>query len=126
MACSMLAGMGQGYLVGGGAKKNGFLCPVCRELNPAPNTRRPPSDWASLLRTDFHIKSLIKALQAGTNHDKRQGQRTENPCSLHGDKVMDDKQEREIERERERERVKKRERMILRNKIISFLGSTKK
>ncbi|XP_025095196.1 E3 ubiquitin-protein ligase TRIM56-like isoform X3 [Pomacea canaliculata] len=79
----------QGYLVGGGAKKNGFLCPVCRELNPAPNTRRPPSDWASLLRTDFHIKSLIKALQPAPTMTRRQGQRTENPCSLHGDKELD-------------------------------------
>ncbi|KAK7109752.1 tripartite motif-containing protein 2-like [Littorina saxatilis] len=82
-----------GYLVGlsESARKNGFPCPVCREINPSPNPKRPAADWASLIRTDFHLKNLIKALKVKA-YSKGQGGRSKealHPCDLHAEKELD-------------------------------------
>ena len=82
----------QGYLVGlpESARRKGFPCPVCREVNPSPDPRRPAADWASLMRTDFHLKNLIKALKAGSRKDGgrvKAAPHPTHPCQVHGDKV---------------------------------------
>ena len=63
---------------------------MCREVNPSPDPRRPAADWASLMRTDFHLKNLIKALKAGSRKDGgrvKAAPHPTHPCQVHGDKV---------------------------------------
>ncbi|XP_076461316.1 uncharacterized protein LOC143293875 [Babylonia areolata] len=81
----------EGYLVGlseSTTRKKSFPCPVCRESNPAPDPQRPAADWASLLRTDFHLKNLIKALTAQGTARGGKGKGSSSPCDLH-DKEQD-------------------------------------
>ena len=62
-------------------RQRGFNCPVCREFIRAPDPSRPPAEWAALFKTDFHMKNLIKYVEARSG---RQLNRPANPCSLHG------------------------------------------
>ena len=74
------------------ALRKGFPCPVCREVNLSPDPRRPAADWASLMRTDFHLKNLIKALKAGSRKDGgrvKAAPHPTHPCQVHGDKVCE-------------------------------------
>ncbi|GFS01312.1 tripartite motif-containing protein 3 [Elysia marginata] len=63
------------------ARQRGFNCPVCREFIRAPDPSRPPTEWAALFKTDFHLKNLIKFVESRPG---RRLDRPANPCSLHG------------------------------------------
>ena len=54
---------------------------MCREFIKAPDPSRPPAEWAALIKTDFHLKNLIKFVESRPG---RQLNRPDNPCSLHG------------------------------------------
>ncbi|BFY97977.1 hypothetical protein BsWGS_01017 [Bradybaena similaris] len=68
-------------------RRRGFPCPVCREFILAPNPGKHPSEWASLLKTDFHLKNLIKYVESRKDcPPTKQLSVIEHPCSRHKNK----------------------------------------
>ncbi|XP_012946844.2 uncharacterized protein LOC101859079 [Aplysia californica] len=55
------------------------------------NPKRPPSDWASLLKTDFYIKNLIRYVESQNAKlpQRISSSRPEHPCQVHKDKEND-------------------------------------
>ncbi|CAL1537461.1 unnamed protein product [Lymnaea stagnalis] len=73
--------------------RKGFKCPVCRQFIMSPNPKAPPSEWASLLKTDFFLKELMKcnAIKPGaaSTSTSRRETTLRHPCDVHAGNERD-------------------------------------
>ncbi|CAG5129018.1 unnamed protein product [Candidula unifasciata] len=70
----------------GTGSRPGFSCPECREFIPAPGNSSIPSTWASLLKTDFVIQSLVEVHQL---QQEVSVPTVSHPCPKHRDKEQE-------------------------------------